>query len=264
MVERSRLSLALLFGAGALFVAAYATAVAVASNRGALLTVVRVCAADERLAGRPFPCLAVDLAGGEERGHIVLRPPWSNDMILSPTRRSVGVEDPFLQSKEAPNYFAEAWRARSLIATADGSRPSRDQIALIANSRRIRVEDQLHIHIGCLVSHARRFLAEAAETLPPGAWRQIGPVVPGSSFWALKVRSADLTDVDPFRLVQEKFGRAVKNPADLMVAAVGAEVAGEKAFLILTSIPPASRSLRPAGSDVLIDRRCRGDEKVAG
>ena len=107
-------------------------------DRGALWQVVRACVANSKLTGAPFPCLEVDLSGGEARGDVVLRSPLAHDMILSPTRRVVGIEDPFLQSPEAPNYFNAAWRARTLLKEADGRAPEREAVALIVNSAVVR------------------------------------------------------------------------------------------------------------------------------
>ncbi len=247
---------ALAAGALGLFACA---ALAFAADRGALWQVVRACVADEKLTGLPFPCLAVDLTDGEARGHVLLRPPWTNDLILSPTREIVGREDAFLRSAEAPNYFAAAWRARGLIATANGRPPARGQIALIVNSRPVRVQDQLHIHIGCLLPVARRALADAAPSLPLDAWRLIGPVIPHQPFWATRIRSADLDGVDPFRLVDDLLGQAVKNPADIMVMAVGARVEDEDDFLILATYAHAPGSWWPVGAEELTDRRCQGE-----
>ncbi|RBP00931.1 CDP-diacylglycerol pyrophosphatase [Roseiarcus fermentans] len=249
-----RLGRPLALAAAALAATAFA-ALAAVSFRGALWPVVRACVAAERLTGRPFPCLAVDLVGGEAGGWVVLRPPWSNDLILSPTRQSVGVEDPFLQSGEAPNYFAAAWRARDRIAAPEGGGPSRDRIALIVNPGEVRSQDQLHIHIGCLVPWAQRLLGRTAAASPPGVWRPIGALIPGRLFWALRVRSADLADVDPFRLARDQVGPALTDPADLMVAVVG--VAAEDEFLILASAAHSPRSSRPVGAEALLDKRCR-------
>jgi CDP-diacylglycerol pyrophosphatase len=62
-------------------------------GRLALWPVVRACVADFELTGAPFPCLEVDLSGGEERGNVVLRPPLLHDLIVAPTRKIVGIED---------------------------------------------------------------------------------------------------------------------------------------------------------------------------
>ena len=234
-------------------------ALAIAADRDSLWKVVGACVADQRLTGLPFPCLAVDLDRGEARGHILLRPPWANDLILSPTRRSVGIEDPYLRSSSAPNYFAQSWAARGMIATMNGRPPARDQIALIVNSRVVRGQDQLHIHIGCLVPYAAHALAEAAPGLPLDKWRLIGPVVRHQPFWALRVQSADLAGVEPFRLVWDEFLRAVPDPSELMIAVVGATVDGRDDFLILVSYVHLPGSWWPVGSTDLIDPYCRGE-----
>jgi len=239
----------------ALGVAAHKVGPHLGAIPGGLWTTVRVCAVAERLTGRPFPCLAVDLTEGEARGFVILRPPWANDMILSPTRPSVGVEDPFLQSDAAPNYFADAWRARDRIATADGGSPARDRVALIVNPAAVRAQNQMHIHIGCLVPWAQAVLDRAAARAPEGVWRPLGELLPGRPFWALKVRSADLSDVEPFRLARALFEPVLRDPADLMVAAVG--LPEEDAFLIVASATPLVRAERPLGSEALLDKRCR-------
>src|SRR5579871_1941315 len=97
----------------ALMVSTAFAAYAMELRRMALWQVVRACVADYKLTGAPFPCLDVNLSGGEELGSVILRPPLSDDTILAPTRRITGIEDPFLQSPQAPNYFDAAWRARA-------------------------------------------------------------------------------------------------------------------------------------------------------
>jgi CDP-diacylglycerol pyrophosphatase len=236
---------------------AVGVAFATAADRDALWGVVRACVADKRVTGLPFPCLSVDISEGEARGGAVLRPPWSNDLIFSPTRRVIGVEDPFLQTPEAPNYFAAAWRARGMIATANGKPPVRDQIALVVNSGPMRDQDQLHIHIGCLTPSARAFLTRSAPALPWDIWRPVGAVTPHQSFWALRVRDRGLEGVDPFQLARAELGHALRNPADLTVAVAGG--AEDSEFLILATYAHAPHSWWPVGSNDILDRRCRGD-----
>lgn len=231
------------------------------ASSGVLWRVVSLCVADKNLTGLPFPCLAVDLSEGEDRGSAVLRPPWSNDLILTPTRRSVGIEDPFLQSPEAPNYFAAAWRSRDRIAPPNGIAPASDAIALVVNSRVVRTQDQLHIHIGCLATAARRFLDEAAPDLPLNAWRRIGPVVPHQPFWALRVKSAGLDGVEPFRLVWRELGRMVRDPADITMAVAGTRAEGE--FVIFASYARAPGSWWPVGADDLMDNSCPAEAEAA-
>jgi CDP-diacylglycerol pyrophosphatase len=117
-VKRGRKTVWILLAVAALTVSAAFATFAIGLDRMALWRVVRACVADYKLTGRPFPCLEVDLSGGEELGNVVLRPPLLDDTILASTRRITGIEDPFLQSPEAPNYFDAAWRARTFLKDA--------------------------------------------------------------------------------------------------------------------------------------------------
>lgn len=222
----------------------------------ALWQVVRACVADSRLTGAPFPCLEVNISDGEARGNVVLRAPLLDQTLLVPTRRITGVEDPFLQSPEAPNYFDAAWRARSFLKTPDGRAPERDDIALIVNSIIVRGQDQLHIHIGCLLPYARRALAAAAPKIPMKEWAPIGAVMPHTMFWGYRIRATDLARVEPFRLVGEAFAGKARSRGDLTVMVAGVRVEGDDQFLILASYAHAPGAWWPVGSGDLLGRAC--------
>jgi CDP-diacylglycerol pyrophosphatase len=248
--------------AGLTMSTAFAT-FAVGLDRMVLWQVVHACVADFNLTGTPFPCLEVDLSGGEERGDVVLRPPLSDDTILVPTRRIIGVEDPFLQSPEVPNYFDAAWRERMFLKGADGQTPERDAIALVVNSAAVRVEDQLHIHVGCLLPTARLALAAAAPKVPMGEWARIGAVVPHTMFWGFRIRGSDLSKVEPFRLAAEALAGRAKGPGDLTIAVVGVRVESDDEFLILASYAKAPGAWWPVGSDDLLPPACPAGRRLA-
>ena len=238
-------------GVAVLTVSAAFAAYAMELHRAVLWQVVRACVADYKLTGTPFPCLEVNLSGGEDLGTVVLRPPFLEDTVLAPTRRIKGVEDPFLQSPRAPNYFDAAWQARSFLKTADGRAPERDDIALFLNSAIVRTQDQLHIHVGCLLPYARRTLAAVAPKIPMGEWAQIGPVVPHTMFWGYRI--ADLAHVNPFRLAAEELGAKTSGPGDLTIVVVGVRVEDDDQFLILASYAKAPHAWWPVGADNLLD-----------
>jgi len=251
-------------GAGSVLVAAVLAAVTSAAfafglERLALWRVVQVCVANSKLTGTPFPCLKVDLSGGEERGDVVLRAPVFNDLILAPTRKIVGVEDPFLQSPDAPNYFDAAWRSRSFLEVAGRGAPERDQVGLVVNSAVTRSQDQLHIHVGCVRPAARRALAAAAPAMPLGQWAPVGAVIPHSAFWGMRVRGTDLAGVEPFRLAAAALGDGVRNRAVLTIMVAGARVEGDDEFLILASYAGAPHAWRPVGADDLLDPACSAE-----
>jgi CDP-diacylglycerol pyrophosphatase len=253
----------ILSAVAALTVSAAFAAYAMELHRMALWQVVRACVADYRLTGAPFPCLEVDLAGGVELGNVVMRPPLMDDTVLAPTRRIPGIEDPFLQSPEAPNYFDAAWRARRFLKDADGHEPERDAIALFVNSAIVRTQDQLHIHVGCLLPNARRTLAAAAPKVPMGEWAQIGPVVPHTMFWAYRIPGTDLANVNPFRLAAEALAGKTKGPGDLTVVVVGVRVDSDDEFLILATYAKAPHAWWPVGADDLLSA-CPAGPRRAG
>ncbi len=236
---------------------------AIGLDRMVLWQVVRACVADFKLTGTPFPCLEVDLSDGEERGAVVLRPPLSDDTILAPTRRIIGIEDPFLQSPGAPNYFDAAWRARTFLKGADGRAPERDAIALIVNSAAVRGQDQLHIHLGCLLPLARLALAAAVPKVPFGEWAPIGAVVPRTMFWGYRIRRTDLSNVDPFRLAAEALAGKTKGPGDLTIAVAGVRVESDDEFLILASYAKAPHAWWPVGADDLLAPACPAGSRRA-
>ncbi|HZZ22031.1 MAG TPA: CDP-diacylglycerol diphosphatase [Roseiarcus sp.] len=246
-----------------LTVSAPFAAYAMEFQRMALWQVVRACVADFKLTGMPFPCLKVDLSSGEERGNVVLRAPLLDDTILAATRRISGIEDPFLQSPEAPNYFDAAWRARAFLKGADGQAPERDAVALFVNSAMVRTQDQLHIHVGCLFPYARRTLAAAAPKVPMGQWAQIGPVVPHTMFWAYRIPGTDLASVNPFRLAAEAVAGKTKGPGDLTVVVAGVRVNSDDEFLILASYAKAPHAWWPVGADDLLSA-CPAGTRRAG
>jgi CDP-diacylglycerol pyrophosphatase len=231
-------------------------------DRMVLWQVERACVADFKLIGTPFPCLEVDLSGGDESGNVVLRPPLLDDTILAPTRKITGIEDPFLQSPAVPNYFAAAWRARTFLKGADGQAPERDAIALVVNSATVRGQDQLHIHVGCLLPYARRMIEAAAPKIPMGEWVQIGPVIPHTMFWGYRIPGTDLASVNPFRLAADAVAGKATGPGDLTVVVVGVRVEDNDQFLILASY--AKVPWRPVGSGDLLNSACPAGPRLAG
>ena len=142
--------------------------------RQALLQVVRTCVASHALTGAAFPCLEVNLSNGEETGYAILRPPFGPpDTILTPTRKIAGVEDPWLQMGAAPNYFEAAWNSRALIKTEDGLPPPDDNVVLVVNSSVLRSQDQLHIHMGCLIPSVKLRFHSASTTLEMDHWTRL-------------------------------------------------------------------------------------------
>src|SRR5271165_2545290 len=82
--------------------------------------------------------------------YVVLRMP-SGPPDTGPDTESHGGRGPVAASPDAPNYFDAAWRARPYLKRPDGRSPQPDEFALAVNSALTRSQDQLHIHLGCLL-----------------------------------------------------------------------------------------------------------------
>ncbi len=237
---------------------------AASPTRQALWEAVRACVADFKLTGVPFPCLLVDLTGGEELGYVVLRAPFGPpDTVLAPTRRVIGVEDPWLQSPDAPNYFDAAWRARPYLKGPDGRSPQPDEFALVVNSALIRSQDQLHIHLGCLLPAMNHRLSDLASGMPIGVWTRVGGLIRGSVLWGLRTGRHDLAGVEPFRLAAEGLGDKIRDRAQLMIFVTGVRVADYE-LLILASEAKASESSHQVGADDVIDLACSARSGPSG
>ena len=231
--------------------------------RGGLWLVVQACVADARLTGSPFPCLLATTTGGEERGYVVLRKPFGPpDTILAPTRRVAGVEDPWLRSGEAPNYFDAAWRARPLLRGADGETPAPRRFALAVNPAHIRSQDQFHIHLGCLSPAVERWLGPATANLPVRTWTRLDAVMTGAAFWAFRTGRSDLSGVDPLKLAAE--GLAGRTQAPSRLALLIAQIpGGDGEIVALATSASASGSLGGASAESLLDLACAAEPGAA-
>jgi CDP-diacylglycerol pyrophosphatase len=229
------------------------TLLAAGSDRQALWEVVRACLANYELTGMAFPCLEVNLAGGVEQGYVVLRPPFgAPDTILTPTRRIVGIEDPWLLSPGSPNFFELAWNARTLVKSLSGKPPGREEAALAVNSRSLRSQDQLHIHIGCLLPSARLRLETLGPTLRIGEWTQVDGVLSHSEVWVFRTARANLATIEPFRLAADGLGAAKLDRARSAIAIAEIRVAARGEFFILAS----RESRAAAGAEGIVDPVC--------
>ena len=238
------------------------TFLAVATERQALWQVVRACLANYSLTGVAFPCLEVNLAGSVEQGYVVLRPPFGPDTILTPTRRIVGIEDPWLQAPGAPSLFDAAWKARKFVKSLDGRPPGPQEAALAVNSELLRSQDQLHIHIGCLLPSARRMLEALGATLLIGEWTHVEGVLSRSEVWALRSGRANLADIEPFRLAAERFG-ATLDQGRLAIAIAEVRLANRGEFFLLAWRPDASENRGPLRAEGIVDPVCANREDAS-
>ncbi|HGM7838437.1 TPA: CDP-diacylglycerol diphosphatase [Serratia marcescens] len=168
-------------------------------NPNALWQIVsQQCVPNQQQNNDPAPCLKVDLT----EGYVLFKDskgPY-HDLVM-PTEKVSGIESPALQTDHAPPYFAQAWNNREHISGELG-KPLKDAwLSLAVNSKYGRSQNQLHIHIACLRQDVYNALGQQAEQLDQ-QWRPLAVKLVGHQYLARKLAGTDLTQEDPFRLLQ--------------------------------------------------------------
>jgi CDP-diacylglycerol pyrophosphatase len=148
---------------------------AVTENPDALWQNVSKCISNEANHGDPYPCLGVDLSLGQDKGFALLKDCVGvGQVLLIPTQKITGIESPeILRDKaghEPRNYFAEAWRARSILDALVHKDLPRNAISLAINSKCHRTQRQLHIHIDCVRPDVEKALAKQKMDTSGRSW----------------------------------------------------------------------------------------------
>lgn len=187
-------------------------------------------------AGRgPSPCESVDLAGGVEQGVAILKDLVGiAQMLAIPTRRIAGIEDPQTLATDAPPVFHDGWRGRSFVEARLGRPMPRDAIALTINSAWARSQDQMHVHVDCVAVPVAAALKGYSGALD-ATWRPMTVPLAGHVYFARRLDSADLSDLNPIRLLADGVDGAKGNMAVWSLAAVGASFGGKPGFVLLAN-----------------------------
>jgi CDP-diacylglycerol pyrophosphatase len=155
------------------------------------------CVPDEQQHGDPKPCAAVDLGGG----FAVLKDiNGATQFLLIPTTEVGGIESRALLEPLAPNYFADAWQARSFVEKALGHAMPRDMLSLAINSEQGRTQDQLHIHIDCIRADVRDTLLRDRAKIG-WRWAMLDDPLAGHHYRAMRVAGPTLFGHNPFKLL---------------------------------------------------------------
>lgn len=240
-------------GLAVLITAAFAAALLL-RNPNALWRVVHgLCVANEIATRTPSPCLAVDL----QHGYAVLKDrSWDTEILVIPTARVTGIEDPAVLSLGSPNYWQSAWGSRRFVE-ANAHRPiARDDIALAVNSVYGRSQNQLHIHVDCVRADVERDLRKNLWRLSPAKWSAFRVLPDQRPYKAMWVSGADLGDHDPFRLLAANDPAARADMGSETLAVVGVTRAdGEPGFVLLSDRANLLRGDR-GHAESLLDHKC--------
>jgi CDP-diacylglycerol pyrophosphatase len=169
--------------------------------------------------------------------------------LIIPTIRVTGIEDKQIFLPPVVDFWNYAWQQAQLLV----KKPAAD-IGLAINSVRGRTQNQLHIHIACVLPAVARTLTDNAGRIGSRPATAIKLMLPpaGDSYRVIKV-SAGLSGADsPFNLVAAMPGAGGDMGAQ-SIAVVGSMMPGTY-YVLDTSGQGAS----PGYAEELLDQTCRG------
>jgi CDP-diacylglycerol pyrophosphatase len=190
---------------------------AIADENGLWRIVSEQCVPDQKLNHMPNPCVAVDLAGG---------------YALLKTARISGIESPAVLAPNAPNYWADAWRARHYVEERALHHLPRDALGLAINSINGRSQNQLHIHIDCMRVDVTAALREHAAAVGPG-WAKFPVPLVGHDYMAMRIDRPELGAANPFVLLADGVAGARGDMGHYTLVVVGSSAQGKDGFIVL-------------------------------
>lgn len=226
---------------------------AASSHGNALWHIVHeLCAPDMMASGNPAPCVTVDLT----RGYAVLKDiQGKTQYLLVPTAKVVGIESSELLSPKTPNYWAAAWRARTLVEDRIGHPVPREDIGLAVNSMDGRTQNQLHIHIDCVRPDVRDRLQREGARIGPG-WTSIDLGESPHHFQAHWLAGDDLGSRDPLRILADTDPMARHDMGEETLALIGASRPdGTPGFIMLSNRDNKANNYT-AAAERLLDHKC--------
>jgi CDP-diacylglycerol pyrophosphatase len=204
----------------------------------------------------PAPCSRLEMKNGADRGTVILKDlKGVAQYLVLPTRRISGIESPELQAPDAPNLFAAAWDARTLVFERLGKELPRDGIGLAINSSISRSQDLAHVHVDCLRADVRAELARRAPQMAAG-WASEPITLDGVPYRVLRIDDTDLSSVNPFSLAAQGLTKAKENMGWATIVVIGATFEGGRGgFLLLVGYADLSSGNMGHG-EALLDHAC--------
>jgi CDP-diacylglycerol pyrophosphatase len=173
--------------------------------------------------------------------------------LLIPTTRITGIESPALLAPGLPNYWVDAWNARSYVVQKLNAPLRRDEVGLAINSASGRTQNQLHIHIDCMQPAVAATLA-AHRTEIDTRWRALPVTLKGHTYRARVMDETTLEHDDPFKDLSAEIAPLGETMGDQTLLVTGTTLAdGTPGFILLNDHVDG---LDRASSEELLDHDC--------
>jgi len=220
------------------------------SNPNALWNIIsQKFVPNQRSNGKPAPCAQVD----EQQGFVVLKDiNGPLQYLLMPSARITGMESPALLEPSTPNFFSQAWAARHYMAEKYGKPIDDNNVSLAINSQYGRSQNQLHIHISCLLPDVKNTLIKDGAAMGYN-WQELPDKLLGHTYLARKVTPAELNQRGAFRILAEGVPDADKKMGHFGMAMVSLQ-GGD--FLLLASERNLLK-LNNASTEEIQDHDCK-------
>ncbi len=212
------------------------------------------CVPNQMEHNNPAPCAAVDISVGPDKGSAVLKDDFGRtQFLLIATARISGIESPEILDAAAPNYWQDAWNARTFVQARAPAKLSRDDIGLAINAESARTQNQLHIHIDCIRPAVRDAL-RAAQAGIRDSWSKIALL--GQDFSVRRIDQPEFGIINPFKLVARELVSGDAGMAAETIVLVGASFGGDRDgfYLLAQKVEPGTAN-RGHGED-LLDHAC--------
>lgn len=169
--------------------------------------------------------------------------------LIIPTIRVTGIEDKQIFSPPVAEFWQYAWEQAQYLVEEPAA-----NIALAINSAHGRTQNQLHIHVACVLPAVARTLAENAGKIGSDPARAAELVLPPAnhSYRVIKVSGALAGVNSPFNLVAAMPGAAGDMGAQ-SIAVAGTATPGT--YYVLDTV---ARGANPGFAEELLDQTCRG------
>lgn len=224
--------------------------------RTTLYAVVRACTLAQDTLGHPFPCLRVSPADGPAPRTAVLRAPGSpTHIILVPTARIPGIEDPLLQHAPYGALWPAALAARRFVREGASFPVPPAAVALAVNADATRSQDQLHIHAECLRPALLAAVRGERGALGP-AWHALPQPLAGDRFVARLVSASEFASGNLFASLAEAPGLP-RDLSGVTAFLLAADARDEGVYIALAS------ATRRRTVERLFDADCRTTRRLA-
>jgi CDP-diacylglycerol pyrophosphatase len=206
------------------------------------------CVREQRAHGRPAPCTIVNL----KEGWAVLKDEvGKTQVLLIPTNRVTGIEDPQIVADGAPNYWQAAWDARVYVQQRAPRMLQPDELALAINSKESRSQNQLHIHVDCIRADVRDQL-RLAQSHISGSWSDI--TINGAAYKIRTLNAEELQAENVFVLVSKQLSPGEEMDLETVVVAGATSTENKEGFDVLVGRTGVGGN--PGSGEDLEDHAC--------